>query len=66
MQPITLRADLIKRMTMLFSSVAVPGLRGQIRDLSYEDAMVLLDFEVDALLANQYRFRARWHRRDDA
>ena len=43
-------------MTTLFSSVGVPGLRGQIRDLSYEAGTENIDLQVDASLANQLGF----------
>ena len=56
MDPITKREDLIQRMTILFSSVGVPGLSGHIRDLSYEAGTVTIDFQVDASLANQLGF----------
>ena len=56
MEPIKNREDLIQRMTTLFSSVGVPGLRGQIRDLSYEAGTVTIDLQVDASLANQLGF----------
>ena len=56
MNPITNREDLIQRMTTLFSAINVPGLRGQIRDLSYEAGTVTLDLQVDASLANQLGF----------
>jgi len=54
MQPITDTAALIQRITAIFQTMAIPGVSGQIRELSYETGTVTLEFEVAQSLANHF------------
>ena len=54
MEPITDTKALIERITANFQTMAIPGLSGRIRELSYDAGTVTLDFEVAQSLANPF------------
>jgi len=56
MEPITDTEALIQRISAIFQTMAIPGLSGRIRDLSYEAGSVTIAFEVANSLANPFGF----------
>jgi uncharacterized protein (TIGR00369 family) len=54
MEPIIDTEALSQKITAIFQTMAIPGLTGRIRELSYEAGTVTLEFEVAQSLANPF------------